>query len=146
MKIVHKQKNISVWLKETGSTIVAQEYCHFRKQGVLVKCGDAVAYGTNVKRVVNVLISSLPERLSVSNDFTNWSWAPMIDFEEWVEDNDYEIIITFSENPISNCYEAEIIDIEKGQIEKTEKEAIVSLANRISAISSYPCFKIWDLL
>ena len=146
MKIKHKQNNVGDWLSETGNTIVAQEHCHFGKQGVLVRCGDAVAYGTDVRRTVNVLISSLPGLLSVNNHFTNWSWALMIDFKKWVEDNDYEIIISFSENPISNFYEAEIIGIEKSRIGKTEKEAIISLANIISASTKYPCFRIWDLL
>ncbi len=81
-----------------------------------------MAYGTDVKRTVNILISSLPELLSVSDHFTDWSWAPMLDFKKWVEDNDYEIIISFSENPeITNYYKAEIFGIGSGSTRETEK-------------------------
>ena len=147
MKIVRKNYNIVDWLKKTGDLIIAQEHCHFGKQGVLVRCGDSVVYGTDVRKVVNVLISNLPESLSVENNFTDWSWAPMIDFESWVGDNDYEIIVSFSSNPeITDYYKARIIGIADGSTRDTEKDAIISLACMISANNKYPCFKIWDLL
>ena len=65
MKIVRKNYNVVDWLKETGNLIIAQEHYNFGKQGVLVRCGDAVAYGTDVRKVVNVLISNLPKTKQV---------------------------------------------------------------------------------
>ena len=140
MKIVHEDLNLVTWLTETGNEIIVQEAIYNGSRGVIASVDGKRIIGTNVKLAVTRIAEKHNKYLP--SNIVCWKWAPMIPFESWVEENNYEIII----GKLNKSYFlARINDIGEGA-GNTEIDAITTLASNISDNNKYPCFKMWDLL